>query len=89
MTGAVGSTNAAGSSGVDPKLAKATQDFEAMLLSELLKIGDDESPQGELDSGSAAYQDLRNQAIARALASNGGIGIGRMLRRHFGAGNEH
>jgi len=68
----------------DPRLQKATQEFEAMLLSQLLKMGsDEEQAPGELDGGTDTYKDLRNQAVATALAGKGGLGIGRMLREHF------
>lgn len=63
-----------------PKLEKAAQEFEGMLLADLLKFGNEEAQQGgELDLTSSNYEDLRNQAVATALARNGGIGIARML----------
>jgi len=69
----------------DPRLAKAAKDFEAMLLSELLKMTTDESQSdGDLNVGGQSYEDLRNEAVARAISANGGIGIGRMLLRHLG-----
>ncbi|HUN90334.1 MAG TPA: rod-binding protein [Terriglobales bacterium] len=75
---------------VDPRLQKATEDFEAMLIAELLKMSkSDDPPQGELDGADENYQDLRNQAVATAMASNGGIGIGRMLREHVAARKQH
>ena len=63
------------------KLEKATQDFEAMLLTELLKA----APQAgsvdgaEEEGGSGEYRDLSLQGVAQAMAQNGGIGIARML----------
>lgn len=74
----------------DPRLQKATQEFEAMLISQLLKMGDGEDQgAGELDGGNETYQDLRNQAVAAAMSSNGGLGIGRMLRQHLAAVGRH
>ena len=72
---------AAGAASSNPKLRKAAQDFEAMLLTDLMKFSDDEDQSaGETGlGGSESYTDLRNQAVASAMAANGGIGIGRML----------
>jgi len=84
------STENTHSNSPDPRLQKATQEFEAMLISQLLKMGsDEEQATGELDGGGQTYQDLRNQAVATALANNGGLGIGRMLRQHFGPVDGH
>jgi len=71
----------------DPRLQKAAHDFESMLLTEMLQFGgEEESSSGEL-GGSQGYNDLRNQAVATALAQSGGIGIARMLLRRLSRGN--
>jgi Rod binding domain-containing protein len=68
----------------DPRLPKAAQEFEAMLMTDLLKLGsEDDQPQGG-DQSCQGYDDLRNQAVATAMAKNGGIGIARMLEEKLG-----
>ncbi len=91
MVSSIGINADSTTSGVaDSRLQKATQEFEAMLISQLLKMGSEEDQgTGELDGGAETYQDLRNQAVATAMSSNGGLGIGRMLRQHFAAVNRH
>ena len=76
--------------GLDPRLTKATQEFEGMLLSQLLKVGgdDDQSSEDGLNVGSESYESLRNQAVATALANKGGIGIARMLQQRFSRLNQ-
>ena len=74
----------------DPKLQKAAKEFEAMLLSDLMKLGsEDEASEGELDQSCQGYEDMRNQAVATAMANSGGIGIGRMLVERLSAGGRH
>jgi Rod binding domain-containing protein len=69
----------------DPRLPKAAQEFEAMLMTDLLKLGSgDEPSDGELGQSCQGYDDLRNQAVATAMAKNGGIGIARMLMEKLG-----
>jgi len=69
----------------DPRLHKAAQEFEAMLLADLMKIGTDQDhPDGDSDQSCHGYDDLRNQAVASSLARNGGIGIARILEQRLG-----
>jgi Rod binding domain-containing protein len=69
----------------DPRLPKAAQEFEAMLMTDLLKMGsEDKDSDGELGQSCQGYDDLRNQAVATAMAKNGGIGIARMLMQKLG-----
>jgi len=78
------------SSSVDPRLQKAAQEFEAMLLADLMKIGaSDEPGDGELDQSCQGYEDLRIQAVTSALAKNGGIGIGKLLIDRLNAEGRH
>lgn len=87
LTPVANTTNTESVHTTDPRLKQSAQEFESMLLSELLKMGDDGSPtDGELDQGcQEGYQDLRIQAVATAMARNGGIGIARMLECRLGA----
>ncbi len=71
-------------------LQRAAKEFEAMLIQDLLKLSDEESSsQGELAAGSEQYQELRNQAVATAMARNGGIGIANMLVSQLGRQERH
>jgi len=84
MVGAVGLASAKPDSTHDSRLQKSAQEFEAMLLADLLKMAkQDDQRDSELDQSCQGYDDLRNQAVATALARNGGIGIARMLVAHL------
>jgi Rod binding domain-containing protein len=64
------------------KLAKAAEQFEAMLISNLLSTMDT-STEGTTPGNDAAQETLRSlrtQAIADALAAHGGIGLATLLR---------
>jgi len=62
------------------RLQKAAQDFEAMLIQDLLTLSDSGStPDPDRVAGQEQYQDFRNQAVATAMAHQGGIGIARLL----------
>lgn len=71
----------AGSVPANGKLKKAARDFEALLITDLLKAGPKTSNiEGASDSGGGeSYEDLSTEAVASAMAANGGLGIGRML----------
>ena len=83
---------AAGASASSPetpahrKLRKAAQDFEAILISQLL--GDFKTGFSSLTgdaplAGSDTLNSLALQAMSSALASRGGLGIGQMLVRQL------
>ena len=75
---------------VDPRLQKSAREFESMLLSDLLKLGEEDEPSdGELDQSCQGYQDMRIQAVATAMANHGGIGIARMLVERLSGGHGH
>lgn len=60
----------------DPK--QAAQQFEALLLQEMLKSMWSTVPQGELLSGSheeKMYRDMLNEAVADSISKGKGIGI--------------
>ena len=74
---------------VDPRLGKAAQEFEAMLLADLLKMSHAEGEsEGDADQSLHGYDDLRNQAVATALAHDGGIGIARILITKLATGGD-
>ncbi len=68
-----------------PKLVKAAQDFESILLGSWLEKLE-ASFSGPNDGADPAHDTLASmgtQAIASALAARGGIGIGKLLLQHF------
>ena len=76
--------------GPDPRLRRAAQEFESMLLQDLMKFGsEDDDGGGELDQGCQSYEDLRNQAVATTMAQNGGIGIANMLVKQLSRNEGH
>ena len=69
------------------RVRKAAQQFEGLLLRELLKVLRKTAPQGSL-SGSGFSGDMYTQMMDDALAENlskaGGVGLAPMLERSFG-----
>jgi Rod binding domain-containing protein len=68
-----------------PKLVKAAQEFEAILLSSWLEKLQ-ESYAGPDDGSDPAHGTLASmgtQTIAQALAARGGIGIAKLLLQHL------
>ena len=67
------------------KAQKAAQDFESVLLASLLESLQ-RSFAGNAESGSPGsdnYALMGTQALASAMSSQGGIGIGRMILRQW------
>ncbi len=57
---------------------KAAEQFEALLVQEMLKSMWNSVPKGELISGSSeeqTYRDMFNEALANSIAEGRGIGI--------------
>jgi Rod binding domain-containing protein len=76
----------AGESPQAQKLRKSTQDFEALLLTQLWQEMEknplaDDSSNAVLGAGSDTLKILGMQAMAEAVARAGGIGIARMIYR--------
>ena len=68
------------------RLTKVAQEFEGILLSSLLEEiqKDSLAPSGaSLGAGSETLRSLGTQAVAQALAQHGGVGIAKMIVRHF------
>jgi Rod binding domain-containing protein len=62
------------------KIEKSSREFEGLLLSALWKsMGEDIKDSSEGDSSGSSFIDMGLQAVGSAMASSGGIGIGRML----------
>ncbi len=74
-----------GRPGLD-KVEQAAREFEALLLTNLLRIMRESIDQSELFGsglGGQFYMELIDQQIARALAEKGGIGIADLLMRQL------
>jgi len=71
-----------------PRLKKAAQDFEAILLSGWLEKMQESfvSPEQGEDPAHSTLASMGTEAIASALAARGGIGIARMIVEHFAKG---
>jgi Rod binding domain-containing protein len=80
FTAIANAPNAAATAAQHQKIEKASREFEGLLLSALWKsMGDDIKDSSEGDSSSSSFLDMGLQAVGSAMASSGGIGIGRML----------
>ncbi|MGA8540232.1 MAG: rod-binding protein [Terriglobales bacterium] len=69
------------------KNEKAALDFEAMLLAPVLDslqktfAGDSEDSK---TPGASDYRHMATQALAQSMAARGGIGIAKLILRHWG-----
>jgi len=64
----------------DTKLAKAAGDFEALLLSELLKpLQESASLSDEPDAATGTAMGMAGEQFAQAIARRGGLGVGRLV----------
>ena len=65
------------------RTADAAQQFESLLLSEMLKTGRESAAilGGEDDSEGSAMLEVAEQQFAQILAKNGGIGLGRLITK--------
>lgn len=77
--------NAPASAAPSPKLVKAAQDFEAILLSTWLEKLQQSyaGPDDGTDPAHGTLASMGTEAIASALAARGGIGIAKMLLQHM------
>jgi Rod binding domain-containing protein len=71
------------------KLADAAQQFEAMMLQELLKplrsSEDDLSGEKSEDSSFDTLASFGTESVAKSIAQHGGLGIARQVIRHLSA----
>lgn len=58
--------------------AEAAQQFEAMLLGQMLRAA--HTSEGEQDSSSETMWDMAAQQFAQVLAKNGGMGMARIIQ---------
>jgi Rod binding domain-containing protein len=80
----------------DAKIAKASRDFESILLGSWLQQaeksfgsvpGGDETE--DEDAGKDQFQGIAMHALAGSLAASGGIGIGKMIAAHLHKSASH
>src|SRR4051794_5226307 len=67
-------------------LREATQQFESLFISQLMKSMRDTVPQSHLmgsGSGQQLFREMLDQELAGRVAESGGIGIGEMLYRQL------
>jgi len=77
---AIGNVSGASAAAQHQKIEKSAREFEGLLLSALWKsMGEDIKDSSDSDSSSSSFIDMGLQAVGSAMASSGGIGIGRML----------
>ena len=68
------------------ELQKAAQDFEAVLLNMVLKAMWKTVPKSNLfekDSASSIYEGLMHSSLSEEMASNGGLGIAKVLAQQL------
>ncbi|MCK4578852.1 MAG: rod-binding protein [Candidatus Marinimicrobia bacterium] len=84
-TDATGSTKLARGAGKEnPELWKASQDFESLFMSQLLRAMQKTLPENSLaKDGMSSY--LFDKVMGEALAKNGGMGLADMLYRDMQA----
>jgi Rod binding domain-containing protein len=67
------------------RLHKAAQDFESLLIGEMLKSAREEGTDGWLGSGEGtgddSAMDMAESQLANALSSGGGIGLAKTIER--------
>lgn len=71
--------------GANGRLRKAVQDFEALLLAQCLeKLQESVKVEADgSDAGAETLSGLGTQAVASALASRGGLGLGELMLRQL------
>lgn len=77
MISSIGNVHSPAGVEKNTKLRSSVQEFEAMLIADLLKMAGQEKEKPE--PGMEGYEDMRIQGIATAMAAQGGIGIGKLL----------
>ncbi len=68
------------------EIQKAAQDFEAVLLNMVLKAMWKTVPKSDLfekDSASNIYEGLMHSSLSEEMASNGGLGIAKVLAQQL------
>jgi Rod binding domain-containing protein len=99
VTPAAAGADGSGAAAPNPKLVRATHEFEAQMMKELLKpmtaggslTGEDDGADADLSSGSgsgSALSEFASEALGKALSERGGFGIAdRIVRDLSHSGN--
>ena len=61
------------------KVAGAAEQFEALLLGQMLRSAHEESEGDDADSSGDTMFDVANQQFAQVLAKNGGMGMAKLI----------
>ena len=74
------------------KLHGAAQQFEALMIGEMMKLAHEDSSSGWLGSddgegGDNQAMEMAESQFANALATNGGLGLARMVEQSVGQQN--
>ena len=70
----------------DAKLKQACRDFEAIFISDLLKIMRQTVPESKLISGGRAeeiFRDMQDDELSKDMSKSGGIGLSDMLYKEL------
>jgi Rod binding domain-containing protein len=70
------------------KLHNAAQQFEALMMEEMLKVTRETSSEGWLGSGDGtgddSAMDMAQSQLAQALSSHGGLGLAKIIEQRLG-----
>jgi flagellar protein FlgJ len=61
------------------KAADAAQQFEALLIGQMLRSAHEASQEDDDDQSAATMRDVADQQFAQLLAKNGGMGLAHMI----------
>ncbi len=80
-------------SGKPSKIHEAAQQFESLMINEMLKTVKESSSSGWLggegDSGADSTMEMAQAQFANALAKNGGLGLARMIEKSISPAAPH
>lgn len=71
-----------------PNLERAAKEFEAMFLTQLLKLARESNWTNKPDeeSGAESYKEFAEEHLAKAIAAQGSLGLDRLIRRQLDTG---
>jgi len=68
-----------------PNLEQAAKEFEAMFLTQLLKLARESNwtAQPDEEAGAESYKELAEEHLAKAIAAQGSLGLDRLIRQQL------